>query len=464
MWQARALALVLLASSFGNPAVAQAGHGSAKGGRATGGLAPRAGYGPTIPTSVRGDAPVLQSAVQPAVQDVACGTCHENRAFLAGKAPNARQDSSLFVADTMLVNSVHGGLSCGACHPDHIAGYPHASADTALPCQTCHSEAGDRWGMSIHAANAATEGDAAGCVDCHGSHQVYGPADRQSTAHPLNVAAMCGRCHADEHIVAEYFTTPEETQARLAVEQYYETVHGTAISHAGLAVSATCNDCHRGHDVLPAESPESSVNREHVAETCEQCHIGIQDRFDESAHGRAAPTMTSRGEVREPPVCTDCHTSHQIVRANEPAWFVGVVEECGTCHEEVYNTYFETYHGQVTALGFALTAKCSDCHSPHRMLPASDRESTVHPLNLIQTCSQCHPEANYNFVRYYAHGDHRDRERYPVLFWTWAFMTTLLVGVWSFFGLHSALWLGRVGLNRLRGRSEEHPAHGGEDR
>jgi nitrate/TMAO reductase-like tetraheme cytochrome c subunit len=262
---------------------------------------------------------------------------------------------------------------------------------------------------------------------------------------------MCGRCHADEHIIGEYFTTPEETQARVAVEQYFETVHGTAITQAGLAVSATCNDCHRGHRVLPASSPESSVNRVHVEATCEQCHIGIRERFEQSAHGRAGPTVTSEGVTRQTPVCTDCHTSHQIVRANEPRWFIGVVEECGSCHERVYDTYFETYHGQVTALGFALTAKCSDCHSPHRMLPASDRESTVHPRNLIRTCSQCHADANWNFVRYYAHGDHRDRERYPVLFWTWALMTTLLVSVWSFFGLHSVLWLGRVGLDRLRG-------------
>lgn len=388
----------------------------------------------------------------PAVgQDVTCGVCHANRAFLAGKRAIPAQDSALFVPEAMLAETVHAGLPCAVCHPAPAEGYPHP-APAALPCQACHTEAGEQWAISIHAEGIETGGEGARCVDCHTPHQVYGPDDLRAETHPLNVAAMCARCHADERIIEEYFTAPEETQARVAVEQYYQTVHGTALSRAGLAVSATCNDCHRGHDILPGWDPRSSVHRDHVAATCEQCHVGIRERYERSAHGTAGPTLMPDGEVRQPPVCTDCHTSHQIVRADEPGWFVGVVEECGACHQEVYDTYFETYHGQVTALGFALTAKCSDCHSPHLMLPASDPESTVHPRNLVGTCRQCHPEANASFVRYFAHGDHRDRERFPVLFWTWAFMTTLLVGVWSFFGAHSLLWLVRVIIDRIRGR------------
>ncbi len=385
-------------------------------------------------------------------QEVGCENCHGNRAFLSGRTATPAGDSALFVTETTLVGTVHDGLACGACHPVHSEGYPHPPSDPALPCQTCHAGPWEEWEASIHAEDVARGGAAATCIDCHGSHVVHEAADRRAATHPLNVAAMCARCHADEHIVREYFLAPEETQARLAVEQYYETVHGTAMSRAGLAISATCNDCHRGHKVLPSEHPESSVSRRNVAATCESCHLGIRERYERSAHGRAGPTVTPEGEVLEPPVCTDCHSSHEIVRADQPAWFVGVVEECGRCHRELYETYFETYHGQVTALGYGLTAKCSDCHSPHLMLPASDMESTVHPVNLVRTCQQCHPEANWNFARYYSHGDHRDRRRFPALFWTWAIMTTLLVSVWSFFGAHSLLWLARVGIDRLRGR------------
>jgi hypothetical protein len=402
----------------------------------------------------------LSATVQQPAQDstaaVKCESCHAVREFLVGKAPTPELEDALLVTDSIIAGSSHRGLSCAVCHTREAAGYPHRGPESELPCRGCHTSEARDWDASIHAANDA-QGDAATCVDCHDAHRVYAIDDRRSPVHPFNVATTCGRCHADERIVAEYFLGPEETQARVAVEQYYETVHGTAMSRAGLAVSATCNDCHRGHKVLPADSPESSVNRAHVAETCEQCHLGITERYERSSHGRASPYVTSSGEVREPPVCTDCHTSHQIVRADEPRWFIGVVEECGECHERVYKTYFDTYHGQVTALGFGLTAKCSDCHSPHLMLPASDEESTVHPINLVKTCGQCHPDSNWNFTRYYAHGDHRDRRRYPVLFWTWAFMTTLLVSVWSFFGTYSLLWLGRSLFERAKARRSGAP-------
>jgi hypothetical protein len=71
---------------------------------------------------------------------------------------------------------------------------------------------------------------------------------------------------------------------------------------------------------------------------------------------------------------------------------------------------------------------------------------------MVETCSQCHSGANENFVQYYAHGDNRDRERYPKLFWPWLFMTTLLAGVFGFFGLHTLLWLGRTVVDARRRR------------
>jgi hypothetical protein len=34
-----------------------------------------------------------------------------------------------------------------------------------------------------------------------------------------------------------------------------------------------------------------------------------------------------------------------------------IVKECGTCHEDLFRTYRDTYHGQVTSLGFTRTAR-----------------------------------------------------------------------------------------------------------
>lgn len=378
---------------------------------------------------------------------VQCVACHGNFGFMQGQRETPARDSALLVTEELLAPSVHGPLPCTACHPRYGEGYPHDVERVARPCQECHTAAGRAWDRSIHAANVAEEGDAASCVDCHGSHRVFRPDDRRSMVHALNVAETCARCHADPEIVGEYFATPEEATARQAVSRYFETVHGTALTESGLVVSATCNDCHRSHDILPPDSAGSSVARSNIPETCGACHVGIDEVFQVSAHGTA---LREEGGPRAP-VCTDCHTSHQIVETEEPAWFLGVVEECGTCHEELYDRYFDTYHGKVTRLGSGLAAQCSECHTAHAMLPASDPESSVHPDNLVETCAQCHEGANENFVQYYAHGDHTDREAYPKLFWPWLFMTLLLAGVFGFFGTHTLLWLSRLGIERVRG-------------
>jgi nitrate/TMAO reductase-like tetraheme cytochrome c subunit len=380
---------------------------------------------------------------------VRCEQCHGNHDFIMAQRVAGR-DSTLYVPADILADTRHKSLRCSDCHRGFEAGYPHRVSEKVVPCQTCHEAEGRDWTASIHSANARTTGDAPTCVRCHGTHRIYGAADRQSPTHPLNVATLCGSCHADPRIIGTYFSTAGKAQARTAVMQYYQTVHGAALTRDGLVVSATCNDCHGAHKVLPPDSAESTINRANIPKTCGACHVGVLETFERSAHGAQGPR--NQPDTLRRPVCIDCHTAHAIVRADQPQWQIGVVEECGSCHEKVYETYFETYHGKVTRLGFGLAAKCSDCHTAHGMLPASDLHSTVFPANRITTCRKCHPAANENFARYYAHGDPTQRAKYPLLFWPWLFMTALLVGVMGFFLLHTALWLTRLAIDRARAR------------
>ena len=394
---------------------------------------------------------------------VECRNCHANREFLVGKGRPGMPDSLLFVPDSLLHDSKHAGLTCTSCHPAFAGGYPHRITTTiAVPCQSCHQKEGEDWAKSIHAPDAETRGNAPTCTTCHGTHHVLGAADPRSPTYPLNVAGLCGSCHANPKIVGTYFNQPKDTAARTAVNAYYKTVHGIAMTKAGLVVSATCNDCHGAHLILPPDSAQSTINRGHIAETCGKCHVGVLATFDSSSHGQALLTGAKTPSGHSAPVCVDCHPAHQIVSASDPVWFRGVVRECGSCHEHEYETYFETYHGQVTELGFGLTAKCSDCHTAHAMLPMTDPKSSTNPANLVATCGACHPEANANFVRYQPHGDPKNRAMFPRLFWTWLFMTTLLVSVFAFFGAHTLLWLGRLILNRVRGRTNggAHPPGG----
>ncbi len=390
---------------------------------------------------------------------VECRNCHSNREFLVGKGGGVKPDSVLYVPDSLLKDSKHAGLSCTRCHPDFANGYPHrVTTVVAVPCQSCHQKEGEDWAKSIHAPDAVTRGNAPTCITCHTKHHVLGADDPRSPTYPLNVAGLCGSCHANPKIIGTYFSAPKDTAARTAVNAYYKTVHGTAMTKAGLVVSATCNDCHGAHLILPPDSAASTINRANIPETCGKCHAGVLETFDQSSHGKAARTGAKTPTGHSAPVCVDCHPAHQLVSASDPVWFRGVVKECGSCHEHEYETYFETYHGQVTELGFGLTAKCSDCHTAHAMLPMTDPKSSTNPANLVATCGACHPDANANFVKYQPHGDPKNRTMFPLLFWTWLFMTTLLVSVFVFFGAHTLLWLGRLIIDRLRGRTN-HDAH-----
>ena len=84
-------------------------------------------------------------------------------------------------------------------------------------------------------------------------------------------------------------------------------------------------------------------------------------------------------------------------------------------------------------------------------LPASDPRSSIAPANLVKTCGKCHPGSNENFVKYDPHADPHNRVKSPLFYYTYLFMNLLLVGTFSFFGIHGILWLQRSLVANFRG-------------
>ncbi len=201
-------------------------------------------------------------------------------------------------------------------------------------------------------------------------------------------------------------------------------------------VTATCIDCHTSHRELPVSDPRSSVNPDNIAMTCARCHLGIYEEYKTSIH---SPLVTDTDE--ELPVCNDCHMSHTITRVDQKSFRQKILDQCGKCHEEVATTYFETFHGKVSKLGEQAAAKCYDCHGAHNILPVADPASTLSRSNIVSTCKQCHPNSNRKFVGYLTHATHHNRDKYSYLYYTFWFMTVLLISTFSFFGLHTVLWL-----------------------
>jgi hypothetical protein len=274
---------------------------------------------------------------------------------------------------------------------------------------------------------------AAACVDCHGMHDIRSSKDPESRTYHLNLPATCGRCHGDPDVIK---------RGNIAIGNvftlYRDSIHGKAISESGLLVAANCIDCHGNHDIRARSDPQSSVNRAHVPETCGKCHEGIKTQYSRGVHG----TLVKEGSPLAP-VCADCHTAHQIKRVDGDVWRLEVIRECGTCHEQSMRTYRDTFHGQMTALGFTRVAACADCHASHEIYRVADARSTVSRGRIVDTCRRCHANASASFAKYDPHADPHNRSRNPVLFYSARFMNMLLIGVFAFFGIHTTFWLGR---------------------
>jgi cytochrome b subunit of formate dehydrogenase len=122
------------------------------------------------------------------------------------------------------------------------------------------------------------------------------------------------------------------------------------------------------------------------------------------------------------------------------------------CHKESAKTYRDTYHGQITALGYTNTAMCFSCHGSHDIRSPKDPKSKVHPDNRLKTCQKCHKEATAGFVTYEPHGNAHDFKRYPQIWLTANGMVGLLLGTFAFFWIHLVLWLYREIKDRKEGK------------
>jgi hypothetical protein len=278
---------------------------------------------------------------------------------------------------------------------------------------------------------------------------VLGRPDPKSPIFPTNIPALCGRCHREGQKAAVRYTGSQHD----ILEHYTESIHGKGLLKSGLTVTATSTDCHTAHHVLPIQDSTSSVNPANVPATCGRCHHGIQDQFVASIHGKA-----KAGSDKKLPMCSDCHSAHTIRRADTDGFKLEIMNQCGRCHEKIAETYFDTYHGKVSQLGYTKTAKCYDCHGAHDILPIADPRSHLSRENVVQTCQKCHPGANRRFAGYLTHATHHDPDKYPYLFYTFWGMTGLLVVTFVFSGLHTLLWLPRAFKMRKQRRTGQERA------
>lgn len=377
-------------------------------------------------------APLRASAPKPPANDD-CLSCHED--------PSAKRanGSSIFVDKKVFGDSVHGaaGASCVDCHQDlaRATDFPHSEKLAPVDCATCHASQVEDYRKSVHARERGKSkaSKAATCTDCHGIHDILPSKDAASRTNHFNLPTTCLRCHANIAVVPGA-GGPAVNQPAL----FHDSIHGRALEKSGLKVAPNCANCHGAHAIRdPKTDPKSLVFRSKVPATCGACHEKIVDEYSTSIHGE----QLAKGNQKVP-VCSDCHTAHAI-SAGSDARRLAILHQCGGCHERQLKTYRDTYHGQVSAMGFSRVATCADCHTAHRIHPAGDPRSSVAAPTRVTTCQRCHPGVGPSFAKYDPHADTHDRGRSQLLWATSLFMKILLVGVFAFFGIHTVLWFPR---------------------
>ncbi|MBI1940333.1 MAG: cytochrome c3 family protein [Acidobacteria bacterium] len=271
----------------------------------------------------------------PAPEDT-CVTCH---ALLEGKLADAVKK---FESD------VHRqlGLGCADCHGGDPAdesmdsmspakGFRGTPRKTQVPefCARCHSDIAymhrfnpkmradqlSQYLTSVH-GKRLKQGDTkvAACVDCHSVHDILPATDTRSPVHPVQLAATCARCHANEEHMRGYNIPTDQ------VASYEKSVHAEILAQGDTA-APTCATCHGNHGATP---PGVSS----VANVCGTCHVFFQQLFTKSPHQPAFAAMGLPG-------CVQCHSNHAIVKPSDDWVGVGQDSTCVACHSEGDNGY-----------------------------------------------------------------------------------------------------------------------------
>lgn len=148
------------------------------------------------------------------------------------------------------------------------------------------------WGVTtvFAAAEGIKDGD---CLDCHADktltktdaagREVSLFVDTAKLAASSHKTNSCASCHKD--ITARH---PEDEVPRRPIDcgccherqagTYGASVHGVALK-AGRSDTATCQDCHDSHEVLPGTSSASTIHPRKLVETCGKCHPGASEEF-----------------------------------------------------------------------------------------------------------------------------------------------------------------------------------------
>jgi hypothetical protein len=254
-----------------------------------------------------------------------CLMCHKYR-FL-GRIDEQGKKRNYNVDENIYSSTVHRNVPCRDCHTN-IKKLPHEPVTEEVSCANqchikppfskenfSHKKIIDEYNKSVHGVKeddtealkaakpyckychlnpiftkVAEERIASSslerCLNCHekkGVTQAYKHIThrlRHKTSRSRQeIVKLCSKnCHEDTELMKSFNVSKESLEA---VETYNRSIHGKAVA-LGSQETADCVSCHatsRIHDIYKKDDPMSTVNKNNLKKTCEQCHKDVSDKF-----------------------------------------------------------------------------------------------------------------------------------------------------------------------------------------
>ncbi len=343
---------------------------------------------------------------------------------------------------------IAGCVSCHGSHDIRPVKNPKSAVgrvNVSNTCGKCHENELKQFGASAHSGVLVSQEDLSPtCVGCHGAHTIVPVQDQGSPVSKTREVGLCLKCHLANPQIQKQVGYSASFMAG-----YQKSVHGVELASGNLK-SAACSDCHGSHDLKKASDPASSVNKRNIADTCSRCHLKIANVYKDSIHGTAR--QKGNGDA---PTCTTCHGEHEILARSDPRSLVAPrnvsVQVCASCHNSVrlsekygmpsqqFSSFQDSYHGLAARSGSLEVANCASCHGVHNIKPALDPTSTVNKANLAATCGHCHPGAGENFARGAVHVTIGRNSSPVILYWIRTLYIVLIIVVVGCMFLHNFL-------------------------
>jgi hypothetical protein len=217
-------------------------------------------------------------------------------------------------------------------------------------CLMCHTkdkvktlEDGKEMSLQIHREDFT--GSAHGEVACVSCHEAIGNRKHPSKKTNITISSQreyslelnqsCRNCHDKKFA------------------QYEGSIHSSMVGQ-GSTKAPLCTDCHSAHAVetMTVYQPETGL-------PCKKCHENIFTAYSASVHGSARINgNVIRDEHIQAPICSDCHSSHEVV-----AMEIGdtLRSQCFDCHENVPLLHSQWLPNAGAHLDIV---SCAVCHSP----------------------------------------------------------------------------------------------------